>query len=71
MMSSTSKRINTSATKKKCRLNFRRKSLYVLKPHSNGLWSSRSKINFLETIFPRVKNINDNKRAKNKSMVKK
>lgn len=37
IISSTSKIIKTNATKKKWSLNFNRKSLYVLKPHSKGL----------------------------------
>ena len=58
-INSTSKMINTNATKKKCNLNFTRKSLYVLNPHSKGLCNSRSQIDFLESAFPNIRNRKD------------
>lgn len=71
IISSTSKITKTKATKKKWSLNFSRKLLKVLKPHSKGLWSSRSTPDFLETALPKIRKRVANKKEDTKIEQKK
>ena len=60
IINSTSKITNTNATKKKWTLKDKRNSENVLKPHSKGLWSSRSANIFFITRLPSPNKTLDN-----------